>query len=464
MRRFRRHGALSLRKTLVTRLWISLSIIGVIASVVTYLLAYNYANFAYDRALMDSAESLAKQLTYEDGKPKLNLPPAARTVLLTDRSDQIRFQVKDLIHQTVLARNGDLGTPPERAQMTDHPVYHDEVLHGQTFRIISMVEFLQPDHHPVLVEVGETRHKRDLLAREILVGVVTLMLILVVLSITLVWRGIATTLKPLQVLEVEAAKRSTDNLAPLDPSIAPLEVRALIQAINRLMARLAESIESQRRFTANAAHQLRTPVAGLRLQAQLAQKNREPEVMLGMLRDIEESAARTAHVIDQLLLLSKAEAGSYLMLQSPQQLNLEEVARRVTARYVDAAIGREIDLGFEADCPDTPWIRGHGGLMEEMIANLIDNAVRYTPKGGTVTVQVLQQKGRPVLRVSDSGPGIPETEWQAVFNRHYRSDTASSAGAGLGLAIVQEIASQYQATARLTPPAPGYGCCFEVSF
>jgi two-component system sensor histidine kinase TctE len=325
-------------------------------------------------------------------------------------------------------------------------------------RVVALEQLLSNGDR-VLIEVGETRHKRDLLLREIVVGLAALVLAMVALTIGLVWRGTATALAPLLALEVEAADRSADNLAPLNLMGAPREVRGLIDAINRLMARLASAISLQQRFTANAAHQLRTPLAGLRLQAQLALKADDPAAIRQALLDIERDAARTGHIVDQLLSLAKTEAHA----NAAQPVDLADCAVRVVARYVPGALERHIDLGYEGDVHGV-LLLGYPTLLEELIANLVDNAIRYTQPGGRVTVSVVRRDRLIELHVLDDGPGIPVEARRQVFERFYRPDTASREGAGLGLAIVHEIAERHGATVRIEDGEGGKGCRFRVSF
>ena len=237
-------------------------------------------------------------------------------------------------------------------------------------------------------------------------------------------------------------------------------MRGLIGAINRMMARLGEAIESQRSFTANAAHQLRTPLAGVRLQAQMALKQEAPEAVRLNLQEIEASTMRATHVLEQLLTLSKAESRE--LLKNGGRVDLADVALRVIERYLPQAIKKEIDLGYEGLQSDAV-VHGSEILLSELLGNLIDNSIRYGRAGGRVTVMTARASDSIVLSVADDGPGFPAEERPRVFQRFFRTDSSAGGGAGLGLAIVKEIAERYAAKLSLET-VEGQGSRFVVSF
>jgi two-component system sensor histidine kinase TctE len=389
---------------------------------------------------------------------RLDLPPQAKSVLVSDQSDTVVYRAIDLANGRVLDQNASLGSWDRQPMRANIPTYRDATTALGKLRVVALEQVLSNGDR-VLIEVGETRHKRDLLTREIILGLAALVLAMVTLTIGLVWRGTATALAPLATLEVEAASRSMDNLAALNPMGAPREVRGLINAINRLMARLEAAIGLQKRFTANAAHQLRTPLAGLRLQAQLALKTDDPAAIRAALVEIEHDAARTAHIVDQLLSLAKAEVEA----NAAQRVDLVAIALGVVARYVPKALERQIDLGYEGVRHEIALV-GYPALLEELVANLVDNAIRYTQQGGQVTVGLAIVDGLAELTVTDNGPGIAQRDRRQVFERFYRSDTASREGAGLGLAIVHEIAERHRATVGIEDSEAGRGCRFRAVF
>jgi two-component system sensor histidine kinase TctE len=449
----------SLRGALTRRLLIALMLLGGSGATATYLLTNSYAGVAYDRALFDSAIALAKQLIVVDGRARLDLPPQAKSVLLADQSDKVVFRAVDLGHARVLDENIDLGAWPANLEPGAAPDYRDVASPWGMLRVVAIEQQLANGER-VLVEVGETRNKRDALTRNIVLGLALLVIAMVAMTIVVVRRGTATALAPLARLEIEAASRSVDNLAPLSLQGAPREVLGLIKAINHLMARLEDAIGLQLRFTANVAHQLRTPLAGVRLQAQLGVKSGEVEVQRDALLQIERDAVRTSHMVDQLLSLAKAETEAQA---TAVRVDLAELGMTVVGRYVRMALEKGIDLGFDGDRHGA-FVLGYPALLEEMAGNLVDNAIRYTQAGGRVTVAVHAKGETCELAVSDDGPGIAPEARAQVFERFYRSDTSHGEGAGLGLAIVHEIAERHRATVRIEDGEGGRGSCFRLCF
>jgi len=441
----------SLRGALTVRLVAAFALIGVIAGGIAYQLGARYANLAYDRVLSDDVLTLASQLELRDGKVHLDLPPAARAWLLAAEGERVLYRVVELRGGTLIDGNADLGPAGEpRAGATQ---FRDAVIDGTPFRIGATVRVLGPEAVGVLIEVGESLGRRQRVARQTLAGSLLLFGLMIAVAVVLVRTSIARTLEPLRQLEAEAATRSGSNLAALEPAMAPREVRGLILAINRMMQRVAESIESQRRFVSNAAHQLRTPIAGLRLQAQLAHDEVGAAATRRRLDEIDRSAARAAHVIEQLLTLSRSEAGS--VPSNFAAVDLTAVAAQAIQRYLPAAEAREVDLGYAG--PSEPvWVFGNETLLSELIGNLVDNALRYGRRGGVVTVRVAQQGAETVaLDVIDDGPGLGALAPAAMFERFQRGDASSDSGVGLGLAIVKEIAERHGAQVSCESPPSG---------
>ena len=261
-------------------------------------------------------------------------------------------------------------------------------------------------------------------------------------AVALVWTGTRAALQPLGLLEAQAAQRSSTDLRPLDPLLAPVEVRGLIEAINRLMSRLSQSMRSQSHFIANAAHQLRTPLAGLRLQAQLGLDEATDAPVRQRLGEIDRSAGRAVHLVEQLLTLARAESGGTLLLGRPVDLVL--IAHDVIERHLALARERNVDLGYQGDTPDA-IVTGNAVLLRELLTNLVDNAIRYGGPGGVVTIGVGVETGSVSVQVADDGEGLPRTVAPDPYARFNRSDDVSTSGAGLGLAIVKEIAEQHGA-------------------
>jgi two-component system sensor histidine kinase TctE len=455
-------NSLSLRFRLIANLGVALALIGLIGTLVAYTLGSNYANLAYDAGLFDDVSTLADQVAVgKDGAIEVNLPAAALKWLLSDEGETVHYRVTDMRDGTVVMSNGGLGGLPRASPKSGQASFRSISSGGRDMRVGYTVRIVDPDDIPVLVEVGETTGKRDRMAREILVGTVAFMSTIILVAVAVVWRSVSRALMPLKSLEEEVTRRSGADLMPLSPEKAPEEVRGLIEAVNHMMGRVSSVMASQDRFIANAAHQLRTPLAGIRLQAQLAAKAAHSEELRSSLREVQGSAERAAHLVDQLLVLSRAEAAG--PRGGDQQVDLGRVAQEVIERYLPEADKRGVDLGYEGGSGSL-LVSGNATLFEELVANLIDNALRYGRPGGRVTVQVNDESGNVLLAVSDEGDGFPEVERERVFERFYRGDSSSdSSGAGLGLAIVREIADRYHGRLRLVS-ARGKGSRFELDF
>ncbi len=326
---------------------------------------------------------------------------------------------------------------------------------------------------PVLVQVAETLDRRTRLANEIIKGVIFPQFMILPVAVLLVWFGLSRGLAPLKTLQRRIRGRSPDDLSPIDPRGAPEEIAPLVDAFNELLERLDESVGAQKRFIADAAHQMKTPLAGLRTQSELALREHDTAELRRSLEQIARGSQRAAHLIDQLLSLARTE--NLRETAALATIELATFVRDVVSDWVPAAIERGIDLGFEAarvqPDPSDPDARapilGHPLLLREMTNNLIDNALRYTPRGGSVTVRVVSEERVVLLEVEDTGPGIPEAERELVFERFYRVLGTGVDGSGLGLPIVREIADQHGATVHVVPAHPGAkpaGARFIIAF
>ena len=426
-----------------------------------YALGYQYANLAYDRALLDDVETLADQVSLHEGKLEVNLPPAAQKWLLADEGERVIWQVIDLNNGVVVASNGALDGWQSDEEVSSDPHYRNVRIGNDKFRVGYIRKTIDPTDHPVLIEIGETLGKRVRMASNILVATLAVIITMVVVAATLIWRGVLKALAPLHELVLEAEKRSSTNLTSLQPSLAPEEVRGLIYSINDMMQRLTLSIETQRRFTANAAHQLRTPLAGLKLQAQIVLKQAPDDATRRHLQEIEHEAERISHLVDQLLTLSKAESDELMLVRTP--VDMARVSLQVIERHLPQAAAKAIDLGYEGAI-DGIFVNGNEVLLIEMLSNLVDNAIRYTSPHGKVTLMAASTSNGVRISVSDNGPGVSEEEREKLFQRLYRSDSSRQIeGAGLGLAIVKEIADRHEASVDIESML-GQGSIFHVTF
>ena len=308
----------------------------------------------------------------------------------------------------------------------------------------------------VLVQVAESSVKRRALAREILQGVSIPQLVMLPIAVLLIWLGLARGIQPLDVISDKLRDRGAANLTPIDLREAPTELAPLVAAFNNVLVRLDENIANQRRFVADAAHQLKTPLAGLRMQAELAMRESSREELERSLKQIARGSQQASRLATQLLSLARAEnqAATHEPLEP---VDLVALASEVTADWVPEALQRGHDLGFETSDEDVRVLAAPT-MLRELLKNLIDNALRYTPvapgRPGHITVRVWHQPV-PMLEVEDSGPGIPESERERVLEPFYRILGGNTDGSGLGLAIVREIVRQHGADLRLMDPAHG---------
>jgi len=314
----------------------------------------------------------------------------------------------------------------------------------------------------VLVRVAEDYGTRTEVARQIMIGMMIPQGVLIVLAALAVWYAIGRGLSPLASLQREISARSHRDLSALSAEQAPREVRPLIQAMNDLLGRLSKALASQQRLIGNAAHQLRTPIAGIKTQTELALRQARASETRETLQRLQAATEQATRMINQLLALARAEPGGE-GAHTRERLDLAVLARDATSEWVPRAIARDIDLGLDSTDAAAP-VEGDPFLLKEMLNNLLDNALSYTQRGGRVTVRVTPDANRIVLSVEDNGPGVPEAERDRVFERFYRVLGTGVEGCGLGLAIVQEIAQRHGADAVLTHGADGTGTLVRVGF
>jgi two-component system sensor histidine kinase TctE len=414
---------------------------------VTYLVAKTIANGPFDRALETDAYVLARQIQPVNGVAELTLPASARDFLSADNVDKVFYQVLGTRGELV-GGEADMPLPHEDDRPQPGIVeFRDDMLRGNDIRVAyTTVEFPHtPGAQPVLVQVAETLDKRRQLANDIIKGVILPQFVILPLAIVLVWFGLSRGLAPLTELQSNLRARRLDDLSPLDARRAPPEIEPLVTSFNDLLTRLAQNMELQKRFIADAAHQMKTPLAGLRTQAELALRQDVSAEVRRSLEQIETSSEHAARLVTQLLALARAENRMSGQVFVP--VEIAELARLAVRDWVQPALAKQMDLGYEG--PDEPvMIDGNALMLREMLSNLIDNAIRYTPAGGRITVRVRHDPPHEAvhLEVEDTGPGIPAAERSRVVERFYRILGREGDGSGLGLAIVREIAAMHGGT------------------
>ncbi|WP_086081025.1 sensor histidine kinase [Bordetella genomosp. 13] len=409
---------------------------------ITYVVAQNIANVPYDQTLANSLRVLTHQIHAENGRAVLRMTDPAREVLRVDETGSV-FWLALGSHGEYLGGDRALPLPAELGSPQPGTVlYADEALRGFGVRLAyTWVDLRLPGAEPALVLVAETVERRTRLANDIIKGVIIPQFVVLPVAVLLVWFGLSRGVAPLNALQQRLRARRPDDLSPIDERAAPSEIAPLVGAMNDLLNRLSANVEAQRRFVADAAHQLKTPLAGLRTQAELALRDASPEEMQSSLRQLVTGSERATRLVNQLLLLARAEHPDSAGL-APVDLNA--IAYEQIQNWVPQALALSTDLGFE-DAEAPVLINGNQILLAELLNNLIDNALRYTPRGGHITVRVRNDHGQGLLEVEDSGPGIAAAERTRVFDRFYRVLGTQSDGSGLGLAIVREIAQKHRA-------------------
>ncbi len=348
----------------------------------------------------------------------------------------------------VLAGDPRLPDAPDTQWPRDAAVHlRDADVGGQRMRI-AWRWVRSPREGQVLVQVAEGLQQRSELARNIVRGVILPQFVIVPISILLVWFGLGQGIIPLDELQARIRRRRPDDLSPIDQREAPEEIAPLVDSINSLLGRLEQSIHTRKRFIADAAHQLKTPLAGLRMQAELAQRQTDPEELRTSLRHIEVSVVRTTRLVNQLLALARAENQGVLAQRSPVLLDLRQPVRDALQELAPMALAKSLELEFDAP-EHALWVRGNPMLLQELAKNLLDNAIAYTPARGHVAVRLRQLDEQVMLGVEDTGLGIAPAERDMVFRPFYRVLGTGHDGSGLGLCIVQEIARQHAAAVSL---------------
>lgn len=434
-----------------------------ISIIVTHNVADNIANQPYDRALADSVRSLGRLVTIEEGRITVHFPAPPRAIFRADQDDAVYYQVAAGDGRLV-AGDGEIPVVPPPLRLLPEEVYfRDESIQGEEVRVA--YQFLRPLAVPgaplVLVQVAETRNKRSDLASRVVTGVLLPQFAIIPLAVVLVWVGLTRGIAPLNRLQRLIRRRRPTNFSPIATADAPEEVRPLIVAFNDMMARLEENIQAQQRFIADAAHQMRTPLTGLKMQTDLALTEDDPEQVRQALLRIATSTERASHLINQLLALARAEATSE-KIYAVEPVDLALIVRDAVAEAFPLAQAKQIDLGLEGG-EWQQWVDGNPMQLREMVKNLVDNAIKYTPRGGRVTARTSRQGEHILVEVEDTGPGIPEADRERVFERFYRVLGSGEDGSGLGLPIVREICELHRGRVELDANPSGKGTVARVT-
>lgn len=433
--------------------WLLLPLAGLVAVNVftSWRQASATADLVTDRTLDASVRAIAEDVRIDRGVIDAIIPPVALEMFDTGHRDRVFYRV-DTAAGRLLTGYPDLPLP-EPPPKASAPVHFTGSYRGNDLRLAALSYPLvgATDGARVTVVVGVTLAGHAAMVRELWVGNFGQQLILLVAAGVLVVIGLGRGLAPLMRLREAVMEKGRDDLSPLPDHAVQSELRPLVAALNTYMGRVAGQMAAQRRFVANAAHQLRTPLALLSTQVAFARRTGEAVERAEALAGAEESTRRLARLAAQLLTLSRAEPGS--RRPRDEDIDLAQSARQVLEGLAHLAVERDIDLGLDVNAPAVT--RGDGAMMREAVVNLVENALRYTPKGGTVTVTVDGTGGEAVLMVEDSGPGIPPEDRDKVFERFYRVAGTPGEGSGIGLSIVREVVDGAGGTLSLGTAAAG---------
>ncbi|MGW8392843.1 sensor histidine kinase [Pseudoduganella sp. HUAS MS19] len=418
----------------------------------SYALAWIPAQIAFDQALGDAAAMLAARISESEGRLVLDLPPAAERALREDEFDRVYFSVRDSQGRLVA---GDAVLPVLPARAGGPAV--DGLVQNNPVRMVALP--VMTGQQQGIVAVAKTLRKRGQARTAIVRAMLPLAAVFTLASVGLVWFSVTNGLSPLHRVRAGIQARSAEDVSPIPAADVPPEIMPMVHSFNGLLERVREGGQAQQDFLANVAHQLRTPLAGMRTQIELLAAQERSPAAASSLAMMQAATERMIRQVNQLLALARAEPGP-LRKTRMERLSLDQLLEESIQNFVEQALRKDIDLGFDLQ---PTKVTGDRFLLRDLVDNLVDNAIRYTPPKGTVTVSCFPHLGGGMLTVEDSGPGIPQAKRAAVFQRFQRLDEKTN-GSGIGLAIVRDIATSHGASVAIDTPASGRGALFSVYF
>lgn len=495
----------SLRMHLLRALATPLFALVLTSGSLAYWLAGHYTTQVFDRALYGVANNIAQQIRISGPRLSHDVPLIAKTLVEGAGTDRVYWRIHGP-DGPIAGHDTWLGYGTGQVTLYDARLFY-AWYEGRQVRAVRLPVWLEspadntPQHivgdavnneehatalasgklrgmpGPIVIEVAEKLDRRETAANEILLAVSVPLIMLLVVGGLILSHVLKEELVPLQLLADKLNRQTAKSLASLDESELPSELTPLIRAMNALLARLREALDAQRKFIADAAHQLRTPLTALKLHADRAVKAESLPTMRPAVLELQKSAERAIRLSNQLLSLARAEPGLTLeQLGGTAPVDIVTLAFETGSLWVPQALEKQIDMGFETigdatlDEVSHYGVHGNAVLLREALSNLLDNAIKYVPTGGRVTVRAGYTKTvQAMIVIEDNGPGIPHTQRSQVFTRFFRGDQASApggavAGAGLGLAIVHEIITLHRGTIVIddVPDTPGVGMRFVI--
>ena len=454
----------SLRRQLLA--WVLFPLMGAVGvdAWLSFKSAVDTASEVQDRLLVGSARMIAEQISFEDGSFQHQIPPAALELFQSEESDRIFYRVTTGTGQ-LLSGYSDLPNPA-RGFAAETPYFFFTVMRDKPVRVVAMLQSVigNPSALPVTVEVAQTTNAHTRLTNRLWLQSLKQQLLILALVSVLIMFGLNRGLAPLRALRNLLNARAPGTLQPVVFSGMPTELTPLVDALNDYIRRLEEHANAHSVFIQNAAHQLRTPLAVLTTQISDAQRADTPTSRSESLAAARQTLQHAVRLVNQLLMLSAADA---LQPWSDDDVathcNLATIVQVALENLAALAHAKQIDLGFETKGL-APLVQARAVAVREIVMNLVDNAIRYTPAGGVVTVRVATTKDQATLEVEDNGSGIPAANWERVFDRFYRMDDRNTDGSGLGLAIVREFVTKAGARVWLALPSTGQGLVVNVAF
>ena len=454
---------MSLRRQLLLWLLLPQLVLWLVAGLLGYRIALNYAEKGIDQSLTQTVKSLARQIKPLGSGLLIDFPKAAQDIIEQDPDDRVSYMVSSPPGQFVIG-NSKIPQPPINGlPITGEVQIYDSQLDAKPVRVAYMEIDYGDTYAPqrLRVQVAKSLAVQQRIAKELIADMLVPLLLLAALISMMVYAGIARGLLPLAKLEALIGGRiridsSLSTLTPIELTQAPLEVHSLAKAINQLLSAVRKSVSQEKRFLSDAAHQLRTPLAGLMSQTEIAMQEKDATALQARLQKVHAGASRSAHLVSQLLSLARTEAAIAF-----QPVDLAAIAREVARSWTPKALAKGIDLGFEGD--DHCWVLGEKILLQEVLNNLIDNALLYAGQNSAVTVRVrpLQaDKELAILEIEDNGPGLNPEQLEHIFERFWRGSDLPG-GCGLGLSIVAEIALKHGGKVNALAAHP-HGLCVQI--
>jgi two-component system sensor histidine kinase TctE len=430
----------------------------------SYWGAVETASEVQDRLLLGSARSIAEQIRFEDGFYVNQIPPAALELFQSTQPDHIYYRVTTGTGR-LLAGYTDLPRP-ETSVINDSPLFFHTLMRGSPVRVVAMFQHVigDPSAKPVMVQVAQTLTAHRQMTNRLWLRAVMEQLLLVVLAGSLILFGLKRGLQPLMQLRDQVNAREPGTLMPISTETMPTELAPLVASLNDYIQRLEAHAGKQSIFIQNAAHQLRTPFALLNTQLSYAVRTTTDAERKESLNAAYDTLQHAIRLLNQLLTLSMAESlEADSSVDNATPINLANCVQEIFEALAGQAQSKEISLGFDMSS-DIPDLRANPWVVREMLSNVVDNAVRYTPKNGSVTVRIDMVAGQTAVVVEDNGPGISPEYRDRVFERFYRIHNSDSNGSGLGLAIVRELADHIGVTVRLDDTFRGSGLAVWMIF